>query len=336
MKILAVGDPHFKLEYPYGDLISDGRRAERAEVLSTIHNAAKDCDAVVLMGDVFDKKHNHSSVIKDLVDFLDGFGEKKVYVISGNHETYEGSKTALDFLIGVKPNWTIITPANAPHAENGLGFVPYMTNASLGVSSKEEAREKLMSLIEVKKYDAIFMHHMVSGTFPEERVEEFVLPRERLEAASRLVVAGHIHEAESMGNTLMTGNMFSHQTGDHKKSVWVIDTDTATYKEVPLPVRPIYKMMNPTIASLDKLNKNGIIKVVLTEKGQDVEKIKDFINGFDAHTLVENYPDERERLHVEEGQTLDLSIPALLDLYATSKKKDPARLKKAFAIVSAA
>ena len=95
-------------------------------------------------------------------------------------------------------------------------------------------------------------------------------------------------------------------------------------------------MMNPSIKQLDELPENAIVKVVLTEKDQDIEMIKAKLMWFDAHILVENYPDERTRLHVDEGQTLDLSIPALLDLYAKAKSKDPERLHKAFALVSEA
>lgn len=340
MKILCVGDPHFKLELPYGDLIADGRRAERASALRTIQDAATDCDTVVMMGDNLDKRHNNSSVIKEFVEFLDGFGDKDIYIMSGNHETYEGNKTALDFLVGVKHNWHVITPTTGIFSKNGLGFVPYFTNASLHVSTTEEATELLMKMIEserliiegTKQYDAMFVHHMISDLNPNDT--EIVLPRTRLEAVAHLVVAGHIHNYVIKGRTILTGNIFSHEVGDLSKSVLKIDTEDDTYSQVDLPIRPIYKVINPRMKDLDRLPGNAIVKVILTERGQDVEKIKEKLSTFDAHILVENYPDERTRLHVDEGQVLDLSIPALLDLYAKSKKKDPERLHKAFKIVT--
>lgn len=341
MKILAVGDQHFKLDYPYGDLIEDHRRSERASVLSTIHTAATDCDAVVLMGDNFDKRHNHSSVVKDFVEFLDGFGDKEVYIISGNHETYDGDKTALDFLMGVKHNWHIITPSGGVFYSSHtigkrLGFVPFMTNASLGVNTTVEATEKLMQEIEKHGYDCVFLHHQISGMSSFESENEIVLPKDRLEAVSKLVVAGHIHQISQVGNTLLTGNIMSHEVGDTEKAVWKIDTESGEIEKVLLPVRPIMKVFNPTISELDKIPENAIVKVILTEKGQDIDMLKAKLLWFDAHILTEQYPDERERIHIDEGQTLDLSIPALLDLYAQSKKKDPDRLRKAFKIVSEA
>lgn len=339
MKILAIGDQHFKLEYPYGDLIADGRRDERAQVLRTIHEAAKDCDTVVMMGDGLDKRHNHSSVINDFVDFLAGFDNAYVYVISGNHETYDGDKTAIDFLVGRGLGW-FVTPNNGPYyvGERRVGLVPYMTNASLGASNTAEATEKLMQEIEKHKYDVIFLHHAISGTETagamSDLFDEIVLPKERLEAVAKLVVGGHIHQPQVNGRTIVTGNIFSHEMGDTEKFVWKIDTEVGTHEKIPLPIRPIYKSVNPTIKELDTLNKHSIIKVILTEKGQDVEAIKDSIKDFDAHVLVEQYPDERKRMQVDSNQTLDLSIESLLDLYAKAKKKDAKRLKEAFALIN--
>lgn len=334
MKILAVGDSHFMFDYPYASRIPDRRRSERAAVLSTIHDAAKGCDVVVLMGDNLDKRHNHSSAIKEFMVFLDGFGDKDVYIISGNHETYDGDSTALDFLVGVKHNWHIITPKTGVFRRNGLGFVPYMTNSSLEVNSKEEASEKLTKLIEEKKYEVLFVHHIVSGTTGFEDANEIILPRERLEAAARVVVAGHIHQETMKGRTFLTGSIFTHDVGETERSVLRIDTEDDIYSRIPLPVRSIYKLFNPTKAALDLLPSNSIIRTILTEKGQDVESIKEALQRFDASIFVEQYPNERERLHADKGQTLDLSIPALIDMYAKAKKKDPERLKKAFVLVN--
>jgi hypothetical protein len=341
MKILAVGDPHFMFDYPYANRIPDRRRAERALVLSTIHRESKDCDAVVLMGDNLDKRHNHSSAIKEFVEFLHGFGDKRIHIISGNHETFEGNKTALDFLIGINPWWSVYTPAGfeagvshfvTPNYQ--IGLIPYMTNSSLGASSKEEARDKLMLAIEKYKYDVLFVHHMVSGTTGFEGANEIVLPRERLEAVATLVVAGHIHEEAVKGRTILTGNIFTHDVGQTERSILKIDTEDDTYSRIALPVRPIYKLFNPTIEALDALPANSIIRTILTDKGQDVEAIKESLKRFDASLFVEQYPNERERLHVDKGQTLDLSIPALIDMYAKAKKKNPERLKKAFVLVN--
>ena len=122
--------------------------------------------------------------------------------------------------------------------------------------------------------------------------------------------------------------------GETEKFVWKIDTKDGTYERISLPVRPIYKIFDPHSQELDTLPANAIVKVILTEKDLNVDAIKKALERFDAHILVESYPNERTRMHVEEGQTLDLSIDSLLDLYAKAKGKDAGRLKKALKIVT--
>ena len=94
MKICIVGDQHFRYQLPYASSFKDGRRAEWEGVKEEIYKTADKCDAVVLLGDNLNTRHNHSSVNREFVDFLVrlGLGNKPVYIISGNHETFQSSK----------------------------------------------------------------------------------------------------------------------------------------------------------------------------------------------------------------------------------------------------
>lgn len=338
MKILAIGDPHFKLDFPYADLIKDRRLGERSDILETIHATGRECDVIVFMGDNLDKRHNHSSVITDFVNFIKGFGQDKpIFIISGNHEVYDGDKTALDFLKGLPGNVTVITPKNGVTSEvvHGelLGFVPYMTNASLGVTSHDDGVSKILEALEhPETYSAVFLHHAISGESTD-LFDEIVIPREALEEISEQVVAGHIHKASQEGNTTITGNIMTHEMGEESKAVWVVDTTSSTTKPVPLPVRPIKKMINPSVEELDSLDKRAIIKAILTEKGQDVDSLRAKLNEFDAFILLEDYPMERRRIHSDSAKMIDLSVESLIELYAKEKGKDPERLKKALEII---
>lgn len=345
MKILVVGDPHFRLDEPYADHIKDRRKAERAGVLRTIHEAAEDCDAVVLMGDNLDKRHNHSSVLKEFTDFLEGFGGKDIFILSGNHETYEGNKTALDFLIGKKERWIVLTPAETVHFldYNGtnLAFIPYQTRAALGTKTDEEGIEKIASYMEENgEQDIIFAHHGISGTKAlgamTDLFSEVILPKERLEKITRLLVGGHIHQPSAEGKTIVTGSISTQEMGEVEKCVWKIDTKDFSYAKIPLPVRPIYKLEvndGKYLSGLDMLNKSSIIKVINRDKSTDVEALKEKLSEFDAWIFLEDYPDERKKLNVDEKKTLDMSIGSLLTLYAEARKKDPERLHKALGIV---
>lgn len=359
MKILVLGDPHFKLDLPYADRIADRRKEERAESLRFIHEQAKDCDAVVLMGDNLDKRHNHSSVIKEFVDFLDGFGEQQLFIISGNHETYEGTKTAIDFLKGARKNWMVITPVHDRYGQAPftyvykgvpLGFVPYMTRTALGVTSDEEGAELIAArLEETGPHAVVFTHHAISGTKSlggmTDLFGEIILPRERIEKSTKLLVGGHIHQPSVVGRTIVTGSLLTQDMGETEKSIWKLDFDSMDdpgeirYTQIPLPVRPIHKVVfskgttEEAVEALHALDRTSIVKVINQVKTVDVDTLKEVLREFDGHVLVEDYPSERKRLNVDEKQKLDLSVDSLLDLYAQARNKDPERLKEAFALI---
>lgn len=342
MKILAVGDQHFRLELPYSEYVKDRRHAERQGVYDAVIDASKSCDAVVLMGDNLNARHNHSSVISDFVRFVDRFGDKQVFIISGNHEVYEGHKTAIDFLRGLRNNVRVITPEDGITVDNEhgavLAFVPYMTNSVLGVTDYKEGGSMILQALEYPgKYDAIFLHHAIEGCGVPggmtDLFNEIVLPREYLEELAYNVVAGHIHVPQQVGHTTITGSLMTQEMGEESKFVWVLDTEDRSVTAVDMPVRPIYKAVDPSISHLDSLDKGAIIKVVLTRPGQDVESIREKLREFDASIVFENYPDERRRLTVDTSAVLDLSVENLLQLYAQAKGKDPERLKKALKLI---
>lgn len=358
MKILVLGDPHFKLDLPYADHVSDRRKGERDGSLAFIHEQAKGCDAVVLMGDNLDKRHNHSSVIKDFVTFLEGFGDTQLYIISGNHETYEGTKTAIDFLIGQKPNWMVMTPTQILHevnvGETRLGFVPYMTRTALEVTDDKSGADAIVKAVSessraANKFDVVFTHHAISGTKTlggmTDLFNEVILPRETLEAETKLLVGGHIHQPSVVGRTIVTGSLFTQDMGETHKSIWRLDTASmddpgdVRFLEIRLPLRPIYKAeyligkTEKVIAELDELEKGSIVKFISHDPSIDIEAVKEKLREFDASIVLEDYPSERTRLHVDEKQTLDMSVDSLLTLYADARKKDPERLKKAFRLL---
>lgn len=354
MKILAIGDLHFRPSLPYAEYLPDRREHEKDEVFEAIHEAAEGADRIVLVGDVLNLRHNNSTVIRELITFLEGFGrDKQVYILSGNHEVYEGTKTALDFLSGMKPNWMVMTPMYGPAGTapylietegKRLAFLPYMTNAALQAATNEDAMEEIMTSLKVladhRPIDVLFHHHAVSGTKAlgsmTDLFNEAVLPRERLEEICRLIVGGHIHQPSVTGNTIVTGSIFTQEMGEENKFVWMIEADgfnMPKHTPIPLPVRPIFKKENPTIKQLDLLQKSSIIKAILTKPGQNVEAIKEKLREFDAHILLEDYPSERTLLHLDSAQALDLTVPNLLDLYAEARNKDPEVLRRAYGML---
>jgi hypothetical protein len=110
MKQLIIGDLHLRDVLPYSDIVHGGRTEEEKEVLDFIIAQSTDCDSVVLLGDVMNGKVNSSMTIKKLVNFLEQFGDKEIYILSGNHTKLADGRDSLDFLAEIRnKQWTVVT-----------------------------------------------------------------------------------------------------------------------------------------------------------------------------------------------------------------------------------
>lgn len=343
MKILVVGDQHFRYELPYASAFKDGRKGEWEAVKKTITDTANTCDAVVLIGDNFNARHNHSSVIKEFVEFLNGFGDKEVHILVGNHEKY-GTSTALDFLKSIRhKNWTIYdTPTQAKIAGQEAMMIPYMTPGLLGVETKEEGVTKVLSMFPKDAWPLAFAHHAITGSKSHgssmDTLNEIVLPKETMEQHFSHVFAGHIHEKQNIFPSInITGNIFTNEVGEHSKSVWVYDSNgtiDVAVTEVDLPVRGIYKYEYPIDAhKIASTPDHSIVKCILTDKSEDVDGLKTVLSRFDAYILIEQYESERSKVHFEDGG-LDLSLENMLKLYAEAKNISYADLKEGFELIN--
>lgn len=320
MKLLVVGDQHFRYELPYASAIPDGRRSEWEAVKQTILETAKRVDAVVLCGDNLNSRHNHSSVIHEFVEFLKGFGNKPLHIITGNHERFS-THTALDFLqkIGM-PNWHIYTDiATDVQLADGVNatFIPYVTPAMLGAVTKEEAQEKLFA--KLKKGDVAFAHHAVTGAKSTEFFNEIMLDQDKMGSLFKMTFFGHLHKAERLrSNVQGTGNIFTHEVGEPSKSIWILDGDAV--EEIKLPVRGIYKVdwSEDVEKTFGGIPANSIVKCIVTVRGTDIELVKEALKRFDAGIVVEQYANERAKVHFE-GGGMDLSVESLLGMYSQAK-----------------
>lgn len=332
-KICIVGDPHFRLTLPYADSISDGRKSEWEAVKKTIIETTQKCDAIILMGDNFNSRNNPSVVLREFVEFLKAFGNKPVHILCGNHER-TGMSTALDFLQKVDmPNWhvyTDITPAVAIDKDKYATFIPYTTPSMLGVTTKKEGE----AIIKLAKEDVAFVHHALSGAKSTEFFEgEIVLDRKMMEDTFGMTFFGHLHKSERMSpRVLGTGNIFTQEVGEPGKSIWVWDSATNTTEEVPLPVRGIYKVVWEEKGISDVIPANSIVKCYVTSRETNIEDVKENLKLFDASIIVEQYPNERAKIHFEDGG-LDLSVESMLKRYSEAKGLSYSDLKEGFELI---
>lgn len=344
-KIGIIGDMHMRQKLGYAEYIADGRIAEKEEILDFIVSSFSDCDKIVFLGDQFDKRSNPSNVIREFTNFLERFSGKTIYMISGNHSKYGSGETALDYLKEIKnPNWNIVT--RKPEMIDGMIFCPYLTNAELEVKDNEEALEKILKLIKGAKTESgkkgiLFHHNCVSDTlvgsgrsvndFPEPIFSAKLLKKE-----FELVVGGHVHRPQIKDNIVVSGSIFNQTVGEVGKCIFKIEEETLKVETIDLPGRKIYKREDPTDEDLEKLEKNSIVKVIITKKIPSVEvsKLKDKLKRFDAYIFLEQIPRVKKKLHYGSGEgLLELSVEHLLELYSKDKKIDKKKIIKGFDLI---
>ena len=343
MKILICGDLHQQFTLPYADCIPDGRKAEWNEIKEKMVETSKDCQAVVFLGDFYSQRHNHSTVLKDSIDFLRSFGDKEIHIIAGNHSRY-GNSTALDYLKNIpSTNWFIYTePRLTVVAGQEAFMIPFMTPALLGVETKEEGVKKIIEMFPKDACPLLFAHHGVTGIkmhgVNADFFNEIVLPKEEIEKHFWHNFLGHWHGKQMLfPSTYIRGNVFSNEVGDHSKSIWTYESDgtiDVKISEVPLPIREIHKLdwREDAEKIYGGIPDNSIVKCYVKTKGTDLELVKKTLSRFDASIIVEQYENTRDKVHFD-GNTLDLSVPTLLKMYAESKKLDYADLIEAFEII---
>lgn len=337
MPIGIIGDLHFRETMAYGDIIADRRESEKAKVLDTIVQEFSDCPAVALLGDGLNLRNNPSEVIREFVSFLERFSGKDVYVIAGNHEKRGDGRSAIDFLAEIQgKHWKIFTkPEKVIVLGREIVFLPYMTKHELGVEDIKDGAKKLLA--DLPSGDVLFHHHAVSNTLSNGTMtdvfNEVVLPKEEIEKRFKRIVGGHIHTPGEYGKTIVTGSVFCTDMGEREKFVWKLDEKTLAMTKIILPGRGIIKLVNPSLSDISRELKHNIVKVLLTDRSISLPSLLPELEKFDAHVVVEQYPNEREKVHFEDGG-IDLRVEHLLDIYAEAKKIDKDLLHQGLSLIS--
>jgi hypothetical protein len=212
-----------------------------------------------------------------------------------------------------------------------------MTKYELGVKTNEEGAELLVNtMVELEGGDILFHHHAVTNTVSNgtstELFNEIVLPKEKLESKYKCVIGGHIHTPGVYGRTWVTGSVFNSDMGETGKFIWKVDELKGQVTQVALPGRGIYKLENPTAAQIDSVPVHNIVKVIVTDKSLNVEALRKQLQRFDASLVVEQYENERQKVHFEDG-AIDLDVSNLLTIYAKARKIDIDLLSKGYELI---
>lgn len=337
MRIGIIGDLHFRESMPYADYLPDRRIGEKERVLDFIVETLSDCPTIVFLGDALNLRNNPSEVIREFVAFVERFRDKEIYLIVGNHELKGNGMSAIDFMAEIdKKNWHVMKEISLVTFQDGTTgeFLPYQTKALIGTADKAEGVERVLERLQGA--DFLFHHHAVGATssngISTDTFPEIVLPKDKIEKKYKKVIGGHIHTPGEYGKTIVSGSVFCADMGETEKFIWKLETREATVEKFKIPGRGIYKLVNPSVQEIESILKHNVVKVIITDRSIEIGPLEKKLKGFDAHLIVEQFPDERKRVHFEEG-AIDLGIDHLIDIYAEAKKIDREVLHKGYDLI---
>lgn len=335
-----IGDLHLKEKLGYSEFFPDGRVEEKNKILDEIVSGLSDCESIVMLGDQLNARNNPSSVLKELVALMERFQNKHVYMIAGNHSKFGDGKSALDFLKEIKnKNWTVVTDTCEDVIIDGMNCVlcPYFSKAELGAKDDEEGKKLLMEILNKKTGKVLFCHQTISSFITSsncltDSFNEIILSKKDLEKKFDKVFAGHIHKPQDDGKIVLCGSIFNNEVGEDGKFIFKVDKDLSV-KKIKLSGTSIIKIEDPSLADLEKIDKNSLVKLFFNKKADDIDLIREYCrNTFKASIIIEQLKTERAKSKAIKGE-LDFSIENLIKIYAKEKKLKTEDLIEAYELI---
>lgn len=246
MKILIVGDIHFSVnssivrsrEDTYSSRITNCLKSiEFVERLSESEN----CEMIVYLGDFFDKDTLNSEELT-AIQTVNWSSVKKIILV-GNHEmgTSDLSKSS-SHILNLIPNSTVV---DSPNAISGFGyrliFLPYILEENRKPISNyiKEIYSGYFETQEVKS-NYIFSHNDIKGIQMGRFISEEGFTIKDLEDHCTYCFNGHLHNGCKITDKIinvgnLTGHDFSEDATKYRHNVYILDTDTESYKVIENP-----------------------------------------------------------------------------------------------------
>lgn len=230
-KWLIHGDPHLKISNLLG----------AKEFFGWIQSTADEHKVfgIINLGDLFDT-HGvvRAEILGEYRNFLNNRGNLHYIHILGNHEMFtprDATYHALQpFIDRSDDKYHVV---DQPMELYNMGFVPYLTDASLFPDMKNEV---------------VFAHQTFLGAdFGNFRPEEGVDP-DKLKA--EIVYSGHIHMRQNVGKVRYVGSPVAQGVNDtdQTKGIVIFDDETLREQFIPSPF-PMYRSLTVDLASTKPL-----------------------------------------------------------------------------------
>lgn len=215
MKIIAIGDPHFRVDnIPEVDMF-----IQKMEALAK----AESPDIIIILGDVL---HTHERIHTIPLNKAYEFIQKmsliaETYVLVGNHDYIQNQQflTENHWMNGMKSWENVCIVDEVVHAsKNNFNFVlcPYVPNGRF-----EEALQTLQGF-DWRQSDCIFAHQEFYGCKMGAIVS---VEGDKWDLTLPDVVSGHIHSRQKIQeNIYYTGSALQHAFGESDKNIIAILT----------------------------------------------------------------------------------------------------------------
>ena len=271
MRYFVVGDVHW---CAYSSILRsrDEKRSTRLTYLLESVNWAEgksrdiDCDAIVYLGDFFDKPDLTEEEITALTEVKWNKGVPHYFIV-GNHESRSAnlrfSSTSVFELLGL--DFVVI---NEPTRIDDAFFVPYLNDVS---------DVDLVELTKGVKHPIVFSHNDISGIRYGQYESKSGFPIETIESLDGLFVNGHLHNhtkferngnlyAVNLGN--LTGQNFSEDGMLYRHYAMSIENDEIIFYENPYAMM-FYKLEindDKGVNALDNLKFPAVLCVKCDEE----------------------------------------------------------------------
>ena len=294
MKLFIYADPHWS---SYSSIVrSRGEKySTRLENLIKTMNwieseaMAKGCDAIVCLGDFFDRSELTSEEITALQEVM--WSDIPHWFIVGNHEMGRSNlEHSSSHLFQLLPNASVIDDINIYNTvDTTLVSIPYILE-----SNRKPLKEYLDGL-QLKENVIILSHNDIAGIQMGQFLSTTGFSVDEIKDSCKLFINGHLHNGTEIGNIINLGNItgqnFSEDAFRYSHNALILDTEEKSVQKVTNPYAMNFYKLNLTNLTKENdsttilLNLNDVkypAVVTVTATHENVSYIKNIIEESDS------------------------------------------------------
>lgn len=277
MKFLVYGDVHWSETSSIVRSFGKVYTTRLHNVIDSVNWAEQqadlhDCDAVICLGDFFDKESLSSEEITALGSVY--WSMKPHYMLVGNHEMGRSDLLYSSAHVFYNLGFNVVADVEVIEDKGNsvdVVLIPYIL---------ESDREELSSYIKcegsINSKRIIFSHNDIAGIQMGRFKSVSGFSINEIKENCELFVNGHLHNGVEVSNGVvnlgnLTGQNFSEDAFVYKHRAAIVDTSSCsiTYIDNPYALN-FYKLDN--IDDFNRIGKNAVVTIRATEQNYDEVK----------------------------------------------------------------